>query len=90
MVNPDPSTKSKFNMGQRSRFSIDREDIGSKKAHVASFQMLKYQIGDYNVGRLFKKYQADAVTIVNKFDVSATLSIISIFCMYTTESCSGS
>ncbi|KAF9329224.1 hypothetical protein BGZ91_000653 [Linnemannia elongata] len=68
-------------MGRRSRFCIDREDIGSKKAHLATFQMLKYQIGDYNVGRLFNRYQADAVTIVNKFDVSATLSIISIFCM---------
>ncbi|KAH7044384.1 hypothetical protein BKA57DRAFT_538303 [Linnemannia elongata] len=55
-------------MGRCSRFSIDREDIGSKKANLASFQMLKYQIGDFNVGRLFNKYQADAVTIVNKFD----------------------
>ncbi|KAK5797128.1 hypothetical protein F5H01DRAFT_385310, partial [Linnemannia elongata] len=55
-------------MGRRSRFSIDKEDIDSKKERLASFQMLKYQIGDYNVGRLFNKYQADAVTIVNKFD----------------------
>ncbi|KAG0342441.1 hypothetical protein BG005_002708, partial [Podila minutissima] len=77
---PDPSSKSKYNMGRRSTLSADGEGFGSETyIEAASFQVYKYEIGECNVGRLFNKFQVDSASIVNNFDISATLTNVSKF-----------
>ncbi|KAG0029663.1 hypothetical protein BGZ81_003544 [Podila clonocystis] len=77
---PDPSSKSKYNMGRRSSLSTDGEGFGSETyIEAASFQVYKYEIRDCNVGRLFNKFQVDSASIVNNFDIGATLTNISKF-----------
>lgn len=67
-------------MGRRSTLSADGEGFGSETyIEAASFQVYKYEIGECNVGRLFNKFQIDSASIVNNFDISATLTNVSKF-----------
>ncbi|KAF9114132.1 hypothetical protein BGX30_006692, partial [Mortierella sp. GBA39] len=75
-------------MGRTSSLSTGGDDIVSKPyVDVSSFEMYKYQIGDCNVGQLFKKFQEDSSTVVNDFDITVSLSNISKFlamnCIFT-------
>ncbi|KAK3811373.1 MAG: hypothetical protein JOS17DRAFT_496086 [Linnemannia elongata] len=81
------SSMPRHDMGRTSSLSTGGDDIVSKPyVDVSSFEVYKYQIGDCNVGQLFKEFQQDSSTVVNNFDITVSLSNISKF-LYVAMNC---
>ncbi|KAG9071800.1 hypothetical protein KI688_006016 [Linnemannia hyalina] len=74
------SSKPTHDRGRSSSLSTGGDDFVCKPyVDVSSLKVHKYQIGNCNVGQLFKKFQENSSTIVNDFDITVSLSNISQF-----------
>ncbi|KAG0209978.1 hypothetical protein BGX31_002013 [Mortierella sp. GBA43] len=65
---PDAATKQKHDHGRLSSLTTSRGAFVSKSyVGATSFKVYNYEIGDWNVGQLFNKFQADTTSIVSSF-----------------------
>lgn len=63
---PDAATKQKHDHGRLSSLTTSRGAFVSKSyVGATSFKVYNYEIGDWNVGQLFNKFQADTTSIVS-------------------------
>ncbi|KAF9346476.1 hypothetical protein BGX34_003863, partial [Mortierella sp. NVP85] len=76
----DTPTNQKHDQGRHSSLPTGRDAFVSKPyVDATSFKVYNDEIGDWNIGQLFNKFQVDSTSIVNNFNITATLSNISQF-----------
>ncbi|KAG0270679.1 hypothetical protein DFQ27_000029 [Actinomortierella ambigua] len=74
------SPKPIHDTGRTSSLSAGGDDpLPTPYVDISSFTVYQYQVGDCNVGELFKKFQEDSATIVNNSDITASLANIPKF-----------